>query len=113
VARRQWPLCYPPAPGSELRVGDGARCAIVAKKLFRISGVIDGGGTAVEANKATEVGGVGTPSMHRSIGVGQIGEEVRDEGAQGCVPAIAMWKHPFSAPPAKLEKRREWVWMLR
>jgi len=41
------------------------------------------GGPAVESDKAVEVGGVGTPSMHRSIGVGQVGEEVSDEGLEG------------------------------
>ncbi len=41
------------------------------------------GGTTVEANKAAEVGGVGAPSMHRSVGVGHVGEEVSDEGREG------------------------------
>lgn len=37
----------------------------------------------MESDKAVEVGGVGTPIMHRSIGVGQVGEEVSDEGLEG------------------------------
>ena len=41
------------------------------------------GGTTVEAKQAAKVGGVGAPSMHRSVGVGQVGEEVSDEGREG------------------------------
>ena len=40
------------------------------------------GGAAVEVDETAEVGGVGTPSMYRSVGVGQIGEEVSDEGVE-------------------------------
>ena len=56
---------------------------MVAKKLRRISGVIDEAGPPVEADQAAKVGGVGSTSMHRSVGVGQVGEEVSDQGLEG------------------------------
>ena len=54
---------------------------MVAKKLRRIRSDRRGG-AAVESEQAAEVGGVGAPSMHRSVGVGQVGEEVSDEGVE-------------------------------
>ena len=40
------------------------------------------GGTAVEAQQCAKIGGVGATSMHRSVGVGQVGEELSHEGLE-------------------------------
>jgi len=66
------------------------------------------GEPAVEADKAAEVGGVGTPRMYRSVGVGQVGEEVSDE-VRWRVLAITMPARPLATPPAELVKRSERV----
>jgi len=66
------------------------------------------GEPAVEADKAAEVGGVGTPRMYRSVGVGQVGEEVSDEVRWRGL-AITMPARPLATLPAELVKRSERV----